>query len=1074
MKQKPSKSGFKFSHATLSVFLFSALIASQSTVLADCQPDSSTDPFPPEDLLDWSPQPGGSVGCTGYDADGFTRDGSNWPNGMDNLTVTVANGATVAGSYLDGGIQLWNSNESFITNNGTVISILRIRGNNGTIVNGETGTVETISVEGAAPILLNDGTVTGNAYADGINAVVTNNGTVMGDLSTFEQGGNLINSMGATAVILAVDGDNSEIKNHGNVTAGITASGANLMIFNNGDVTTSQSVNNAMELFGSGSVQNDGNITADALTEQNGIVAIVTSSTTVENTGTITSTGVAIGIDADTFGLAGTTGTITNSGNVTTSGFQSVGLGLLGSGTIVNAGAIFTNGEDSEGIGAVGNDVDITNEQIIHTYNITSPGIDREGNEGVTRNNGSIETELGGSPGIYIVGNTTSENPNVINNGTIMTDGYLSPGIAVDGAGHYIQTLEGSSITTAEDDAEGIWANYADKIENAGHINVQGFLSDGIEVNGPEVIIENKQTGIITVSGAAATGITANGNFAEITNQGTITTVDNALWGIYVAGNSATVENDSGSINTVSGGIYISGDDATARNLFTSSGSFILTDGTLAHGMEVAGSNATVDNYANIDTVGMDSHGIKVTGDGSKVHNHAGGVITTQTGSGLLVDGTPQFVTNDGQLITGLGTDSDSDGIRVVSTSGGFTTSNTGIIEAYGNDSDGISVSVSTYEETEVSNTGYILTQGDNANAIELSGLAEYTATNTGQLTSTGIDAHGIALVPGTASGNSALINEGTVTAAGLGSSAVFISTITGTNTDVINRDTGILTGSQQAIQGGAGNENISNFGTIIGGVDLAEGDDIYRRKANSTVEGIVSGGSQVERDLLDVAFNGDEELNGAQFIDFELLAINGTGSIKMTSDHTTELTVILSGTLTINEAVTLFSDSTTVSAGGTLNGNGTVSGNVTADGGVVDIGESIGALEIGGDLQFSSGKLSLEADSTSIRDQLTVGGNVTLDDAILEIYLGYTPGTGEVLDFFDVGGIFNVASDFDDIVGIAQAGSGVALGTEFTVNLGGQLFGGFVTSAVPIPASIWLFASGLLGLVGVARRKSS
>jgi hypothetical protein len=41
-------------------------------------------------------------------------------------------------------------------------------------------------------------------------------------------------------------------------------------------------------------------------------------------------------------------------------------------------------------------------------------------------------------------------------------------------------------------------------------------------------------------------------------------------------------------------------------------------------------------------------------------------------------------------------------------------------------------------------------------------------------------------------------------------------------------------------------------------------------------------------------------------------------------------------------------------------------------------------------------------------------------------------------------------------------------------VNLGGQIFQGIVTSTVPIPPSIWLFGSGLLGLVAIARRKKA
>ncbi|MFC1773858.1 VPLPA-CTERM sorting domain-containing protein [Pseudomonadota bacterium] len=35
-------------------------------------------------------------------------------------------------------------------------------------------------------------------------------------------------------------------------------------------------------------------------------------------------------------------------------------------------------------------------------------------------------------------------------------------------------------------------------------------------------------------------------------------------------------------------------------------------------------------------------------------------------------------------------------------------------------------------------------------------------------------------------------------------------------------------------------------------------------------------------------------------------------------------------------------------------------------------------------------------------------------------------------------------------------------------------LLSGVVASAVPVPASIWLFGSGLLGLIGIAKRKKA
>ena len=46
----------------------------------------------------------------------------------------------------------------------------------------------------------------------------------------------------------------------------------------------------------------------------------------------------------------------------------------------------------------------------------------------------------------------------------------------------------------------------------------------------------------------------------------------------------------------------------------------------------------------------------------------------------------------------------------------------------------------------------------------------------------------------------------------------------------------------------------------------------------------------------------------------------------------------------------------------------------------------------------------------------------------------------------------------------------------EYTLNLNGpnSYDGTFEVSSVPVPAAVWLFGSGLLGLIGVARRKKA
>ena len=54
------------------------------------------------------------------------------------------------------------------------------------------------------------------------------------------------------------------------------------------------------------------------------------------------------------------------------------------------------------------------------------------------------------------------------------------------------------------------------------------------------------------------------------------------------------------------------------------------------------------------------------------------------------------------------------------------------------------------------------------------------------------------------------------------------------------------------------------------------------------------------------------------------------------------------------------------------------------------------------------------------------------------------------------------------------SGGAGTAFNVSFTT-ASGQIMGVDMTLAqIPVPAAVWLFGSGLLGLVGIARRKKS
>lgn len=141
-----------------------------------------------------------------------------------------------------------------------------------------------------------------------------------------------------------------------------------------------------------------------------------------------------------------------------------------------------------------------------------------------------------------------------------------------------------------------------------------------------------------------------------------------------------------------------------------------------------------------------------------------------------------------------------------------------------------------------------------------------------------------------------------------------------------------------------------------------------------------------------------------------------------------------------------------------------------------------------------------------------TSGGTGPSDDTILELgSVTGTSGTGDIastVTFGTVGTIDDVSFSFAAFSSVADvltiggwqldltsltivdqtasvltlSGTGILSGNAFESTVVDWDFSGNVTgssysmtvTAVPVPAAVWLFGSGLLGLIGVARRKAS
>jgi len=167
------------------------------------------------------------------------------------------------------------------------------------------------------------------------------------------------------------------------------------------------------------------------------------------------------------------------------------------------------------------------------------------------------------------------------------------------------------------------------------------------------------------------------------------------------------------------------------------------------------------------------------------------------------------------------------------------------------------------------------------------------------------------------------------------------------------------------------------------------------------------------------------------------------------------------------------------VAATGTLSGNGTIIGNVLINGGTVSPGSSPGTLTIDGNYtQGIDSRLIIEIaglnpgdfDVLNVLGTATFVAGTTID---LHFINSFAPSTGDVFDFL-LAEVF--ASDMN-LVNFNILG----LDSGFQFDVGFTDTGTFSMtalndgiSAVPVPAAVWMFGSGLIGMVVMARRKKA
>lgn len=153
---------------------------------------------------------------------------------------------------------------------------------------------------------------------------------------------------------------------------------------------------------------------------------------------------------------------------------------------------------------------------------------------------------------------------------------------------------------------------------------------------------------------------------------------------------------------------------------------------------------------------------------------------------------------------------------------------------------------------------------------------------------------------------------------------------------------------------------------------------------------------------------------------------------------------------------------------GGSLMGSGTISGPVLLGAAaMVNPGNSPGTLTINGDLT-SNGKLIFEIAGLGAGqyDELKINGAALFSGGTLEFDFinGFSAVSGNSWDFL-FAGTYSGQNKLNYIF------NGLAPGLQGNVSFNANKWSLNVTS-VPVPAAAWLLGSGLLGLIGVARRR--
>ncbi|MFL9498911.1 autotransporter-associated beta strand repeat-containing protein [Rhodopseudomonas palustris] len=606
-----------------------------------------------------------------------------------------------------------------------------------------------------------------------------------------------------------------------------------------------------------------------------------------------------------------------------------------------------------------------------------------------TAGNATYTVQSGGD--LYFSQGSNGPTVTAFNNGRIVlrtNSGHVEMGGLV-GTGRVIGETAGSAtVQTFTVGAEGFSQTYDGTIEDGSAKIALVKTGVGTWTLGGD----NTYTGGTTIAGGTlriGNGGNTGSIVGDVVNNATLafSRSDSTSFGGVVSGTGGLRQEGPGTLTLTGTNTYTGGTSIT-------SGTLQIGDGGTAGSIVGAVSNNGTLAFNRSDSIGF---GQVISGSGNLVKQGAGTLTltadNTYTGGTTISAGTLQVgnggtagsivgdVTNNATLVFDRSDATTFAG--VISGSGALIKQGAGTLNLTG---------INTYSGgTTISGGTLLITGGTIAGDVVNNGALAFDATSP--------------LVAGVISGTGSVTIQG-------GSSVA----MTGANTYTGGT---IITASSTLQIGGGG-----STGSIVGNV-VNDGQLTFFRSSATTLAGAISGTGQVANmttggltltgentytgstvnwystlqignggtsgslvgnienyNLQTVVFNrSDASSYGGVISGGGQLIKRGTGNLSLTGVSTFNgRTTVEAGTLSVNGSIAA-SSLTTVNAGAALGGNGTV-GSTLINGGALAPGNSIGTLNVSGNLTFTAASSYMVEVSPTSADRVNVSGTATLGGA--------------------------------------------------------------------------------------------